>query len=179
MPLDHKALLKTGRKYLNPQAMGDLDTFLEALPANAGKTGLIVAGIIWVTAAGLGLFTIMQMHKLTELRTSVLEAEALVPIVPKIQDTAVNSNEIKNFVEKTSVLYKDVVMKANGSNIQIEANSTAFFGAFRDAIGHVQTGGKNWKVSVEKLCVGRECEKSPLAVILKVNKVSVTEPDKS
>jgi hypothetical protein len=39
------------QKYASPKAASDLNTFLEALPQNAGKTMLIIAGIAWAAAA--------------------------------------------------------------------------------------------------------------------------------
>ena len=65
-------------------------------------------------------------------------------------------------------------MKANGSSIIITSTQTASFAKFREAIGHMQNGGSGWRVTLDKMCVGRECgDKDKLGVSLKVNKVSV------
>lgn len=161
------------KKYTSPQAAEDFNTFLEKLPQNTSQTMLITAGIVWAVAGALGLYTTLQIQSLTELRAELEEAQALQPIVPKIQDVAVNAKEVQAFVEKTKEVYKGLDLKSNGPTVEISASSTSYFGQFREAIGHVQNGGSGWRVNIERLCVGRECQRSPLAASLKINKVSV------
>jgi hypothetical protein len=44
----------------------------------------------------------------------------------------------------------------------------------------MQNGGSGWRVSLDKMCVGRECgDKDKLGVSLKVNKVSVENPSQA
>jgi len=161
-------------KYFSPKATEDLNVFLEKLPHNAGKTVLIAAAIAWGMAAASGLYTAIQAQKLTELRAELRETESLKPSVPKIKNVAINKKDVEEFVEKAKESYKGLDIKANNSNILITARSTRNFAEFREAIGHVQNGGNGWRVSLEKLCVGRECDKQhKLAASLKVNKVSV------
>lgn len=165
------------QKFASPQAAGDLNAFLEKLPQHTGKTMLIIAGVAWAAAGAVGLYTTIQMNKLTELRAGLQEAEALKPIVPIIKDIPVPAKEISDFVDKIGKVYNGVSIKANGSSILITADSTSAFGQFREAIGHVQNGGSGWGVSIERLCVGRECDKQPLAAALKISKVSVEKPE--
>lgn len=175
MALDLKKLdMSLVKKMMDPKAAGDMNVFLEKLPQNAGKTVLIAAGIAWAMAAALGLYASIQAKSLTELRAKLMEAEALTPIVPKISDVPISSEEVKTFVEKTKGAYPNLAFEVNGSSILITSSSTGDFAMFREAIGHMQNGGSGWRVSLDKLCVGRECDKNfKLAVSLKVNKVSV------
>ena len=161
------------KKYTSPQAADDLNAFLEKLPQNAGQTMLIMAGISWCAAGAAGLFTTVQLQNLTELRVELEEAEALVPMVPKIVNSSANANDVKEFVENAKELYKGLDIKAGGSAISISAKTTNAFGQFREAIGHIQSGGSGWKVEIQNLCVGRECKNSQLSASLKINTVSV------
>ena len=81
-----------------------------------------------------------------------------------------------NYVEKTNDVYKGLTIKAQGPSVIITAKSTGYFGQFREAIGHIQNGGSGWRVNIDRLCVGRECDRSSLAAALKINKVSVKTP---
>lgn len=168
---------KSLQKYTNPKSADDLNRFLEKLPQNAGQTVLIAAAIAWAMAAAGGIYTAIETQQLTELRESLKETEALKPSVPKIKNVGIDKAEIDSFVEKAKVSYKGLDIKVNGSTILITARDTRNFAEFREAIGHVQNGGNGWRVSLEKLCVGRECDKQyKLAASLKVNKVSVEKP---
>lgn len=173
--MDFKSFdFKSIQKYFGPKATEDFNVFLENLPHNVGKTVLIAGAIVWGMAAASGLFTVIQTQKLTELRAELKETEALKPSVPKIKNVPIGKVEVENFVEKAKESYKGLVIRANGSTIIITAKTTRSFTEFREAIGHVQNGGNGWRVSLEKLCVGRECDKQfALAASLKVNKVSV------
>lgn len=165
------------QKLMDPKSAGDLNVFLEKLPQHAGQTVLIAAGIAWAMAGALGLYTSIQARQLTELRGELVKAEALTPIVPKISDVPISEKEIKEFVEKVSKNYQGLRIVSNKSVIIITAPTTRDFAKFREAIGHIQNGGSGWRVSLEKLCVGRECTaQDKLGVSLKVNKVSVEKP---
>ena len=160
-------------KYASPKAMDDLNIFLEKLPQNSSKSLLIVTAVIWSVAGALGLYTTVKMQELSELSVKREEAKALVPVVPKIENKPVNANAVKEFVDELQEIYKGLDIKGNSSNIIIRARSTAVYGQFREAIGHVQNGGTGWRVNVEKLCVGRECKQYPLSAMLRINSVSV------
>ena len=168
---------KNLQKYFSSHSADDLNRFLEKMPQNAGKSVLIAAGIAWGVAAASGLYTAVQTQQLTELRAELKETQALKPAVPTIKNIPIPKKEVEAFVEKAQKSYRGIDIKANGSTIVITAPSTANFTEFREAIGHIQNGGDGWRVSLEKLCVGRECDKRyKLAVSLKVNKVSVENP---
>ncbi len=176
-PLNFKAIdWRSLQKYVSPQASQDLNTFLEKLPQTAGNTVLVAAGIAWAAAAAIGLFTTVQMQTLTEMKAKLKETQALQPVVPVIKDVPVDPKLIETFAKEMALLYPGLVIKSQGPSITITANTTSSFAQFREAVGHVQNGGQGWRVSVEKLCVGRECDKDKLSVLLKINKVSVDKP---
>lgn len=164
------------KKLTSPQSTQDLNMFLEKMPHTAGHTVLIAAGIAWASAAAIGLFTTVQIQNMTQIRADLKEAEALRPIVPTIRDVAVNPSEVAEFAKDLARTYPDLTIRAQGASIQISGKTTANFGQFREAVGHVQNGGSGWRVSVDKLCVGRECPSDKLAVLLKINRVSVDKP---
>jgi hypothetical protein len=165
------------QKLTDPKAAGDLNAFLEKLPQHAGNTVLIAAGIAWAMSGALGLYASIQARQLTELRGELVKAEALTPVVPKIQDVPIPEAEVKTFIEKVGKTYPGLTINSNGSSIIISANETGRFAQFREAIGHMQNGGDGWRVALDKLCVGRECaDNQKLGVVLKVNKVSVEKP---
>lgn len=175
--MDFKSLnLASFKRYLNPQATNDLNVFLEKLPHNVGHTALIAAAIAWCSGGAVGLYAFMQTRSLTELRAQLSETSALKPVVPVIKDIPVEPTEIKRFVESLKKTYPGLDITDRGSSINISAVNTSAFGQFREAIGHLQSGGTGWRVSVEKLCVGRECTQNKLQALLKINKVSVDKP---
>ncbi len=174
MAFDFKKIDTSLKKMLDPKAAGDINAFMEKLPQNAGQTVLIAAGIAWAMAGALGLYSSIQARSLTELRAELKEAEALTPIVPVIKDVPIDTNEVSAFVEKVKPIYEGLNFEVNGSNIVITSETTSKFALFREAISHMQNGGSGWRVSLDRLCVGRECDQNfKLAVSLKVNKVSV------
>lgn len=176
--IDLKALdFRKIQRYLSPQAMEDLNVFLENLHRNAGHTVLMAAGIVWAGTAASGLLTTIQIKALLESRAKLAEAEALLPPVPKIEDVPVPKNEVDAFVKTLKDTYRGVDIKSNGSTIVISSKTTTAFPEFREAIGHVQNGGAGWRVSIDKLCVGRECQIYQLGASLKINKVSVKEAE--
>lgn len=161
------------QKYTSPKAMDDLNVFLEKLPQNSSKTILLTAAAIWGVAGALGLFTTVKIQETAKLRVSLLEAEALLPKVPALKDNPVDTAAVKTFVDELKEIYKGLEITANAANITITAKSTAQFGEFREAIGHVQNGGAGWRVNLDRLCVGTECEGYALAASLKINRVTV------
>jgi len=137
---------------------------------------LIAAAIAWTAAASIGLFTAVQIQNMTELRAELKETQALKPFVPTLRDVPVRQQQVKVFADSLKSAYPNLDIKQQGPSIQISAKSTALFGAWREAVGHVQNGGTGWRVSVDRMCVGRECTGNGLAVLLKINKVSVDKP---
>jgi len=164
---------KSAGSLINPRSLDNANIFLEKLPQNTNKCSLIIVAVIWGFTAALGLYTTIKIQEAAELSVELDEAKALSPIVPKIQDKPVPTREVTAFVDELQGIYKGLEIKGNSSNIVVFSRSTAQFGQFREAIGHIQNGGLGWRVNVEKLCVGKECKPNPLAASLKIYKVSV------
>lgn len=158
---------------LSSQSANDFNHFLEKLPVNTSKTLLIIIGVVWAGAATMGLYASVQARALTELRAELADAESMQPTVPQIKNATVQKQEIEPFVAAMSEIYKGLTIKSVNAGIAIEADSTSRFGQFREAIGHVENGDRQWKVHVDKMCVGRECGRTPLMVTLKIAKVDV------
>ncbi len=167
--LNYKAFVK----YLNPRSFSNLDVFLESLPQNTNKALLIIAAAVWVSAGILGLSATIKMQEAAQLSVERREAKVLLPAVPRIQDKPVEARDVMAFVDELQKTYKGLEIKGGSSNITVTAKSTSMFGEFREAIGHIQNGGLGWRVNVDKLCVGKECNPNPLTASLKINKVSV------
>lgn len=161
-------------KLAAPQAAEDLNTFLEKMPQNAGQTMLIVAAVVWSAAGAVGLFATVQLQTMSQVKLELQEAKALKPIVPVVKRKPVNASKVKAFTEDMSSIYKGLEIKPSGAAINITSTSTAAFGQFREAIGHVQNGGSGWKMDIEKLCVGRECGDKALKATLRINTISVS-----
>lgn len=164
------------KKLLDPKASSDLNAFLEKLPQTAGQTILIAAGIAWASAAMLGLYTVVQTQELIQLRAELRSTEALRPVVPTISDVPVSAALVQSFAETMAATYRGLQIRPQGAGVSITSPTTTSFGEFREAIGHVQNGGSGWRVTVERLCVGRECDRDKLAALLRINTVSVDMP---
>lgn len=160
-------------KLTNPQSLNDMNHFMEGLPNHTSKLLLIIAGVTWAFGALLGLYTTVKMQELADISVQKNEEEATLPTVPKISNTSVKPDDIKKFVDELKKIYKGLEIKGNSSNIILSAKSTSEFGQFREAIGHIQNGGFGWRVNIDKICVGKECQQTPLAATLKINRVSV------
>lgn len=177
MAMDFKSFdWRSLQKYFTAQATEDLNVFLEKLPHNTNQTVLMMAAIVWAAAGALGLFATIQIKQLTELRAELQEVEALKPVIPVLTETGVSKAYVERFADDSAKIYKGLAIQAKNSTLTITGKSTGLFGQFREAIGHAQNGGVGWHVSVEKLCVGRECKRAPLLAELKINKVSVDKP---
>lgn len=160
-------------KYTSPKAMDDLNIFLEKLPQNTNKYLLVTVAVIWSTAGLMGLYTAVKMQEFAELSVEREEAQALRPNVPQIKNQAVAARAVQDFVDELQDIYKGLEIKGSSSDIIITAKSTAQFGQFREAVGHIQNGGDGWRVDVSRLCVGRECKQYPLSATLSINSVTV------
>jgi len=161
------------QKYTSAKSAEDLNHFLEAMPQNVGQTMLIIAAVTWCLAGASGLYATIQLQKMTELRAELESAQALQPSVPKLTMESVSERQLRTFTEQLSEIYTGLSISASGSEVRVSAKTAAYFGQFREALGHIQNGGDGWNIQVKHLCVGRECERDALSATLKINKVSV------
>jgi hypothetical protein len=168
--------LKAINRYVSPRAFNDLNAFLEKLPSNVGQTALLAIGIAWATAAGLGLYTSIKAQDLNNLRAQLQDAQALKPIVPVINEVAVETAAVDAFVKHMTEIYKNLEIRNTGNAITMNSDRTGYYALFREAVAQVQNGGAGWKVSLDGLCVGRECKQKQLSIALKINKISIDKP---
>lgn len=171
-PFDIRSL----SKYLNGQSADDFNRFLEKVPQNAGKTALIAGGIAWAAVAALGLFSMLQTQKLTELRGQLQASESLKPIVPIMTMTAIPGDDVKAFIEKIKSHYPDLILNNNNNVLTIQSKSTASYAQFREILGYITSGGAGWKVSVNSICVGRECPSNAIDASLRIEKIKIDKP---
>jgi hypothetical protein len=172
-----KVDMKTINRYLSPRAMNDFNAFLEKLPQNAGQTILIAAGITWGFAAALGLFTTIKAQDLNNLRAQLQDAKALMPVVPQMVEMPVEASVLNNLAKRLSDVYRNLEIRAENGQVIIGGAATNLFSPFREAVLQVNNGGQDWKVTVESMCVGRECKQKQLSIILKVAKIQISKPE--
>lgn len=120
---------------------------------------MIIAGVTaWILAALSVSYVTMQANHVMGLRADILKAEALKPTVPVITRVPVEASEVEAFSKKLADLYPQLNVRGAEDRIEMSAPSTDKYGAFREAAGHAFNGGKGWRLTIESLCVGRECE---------------------
>lgn len=171
--------IKSLQKYMNPQSADDFSRFLDVVPQHAGKGALIAGGIAWGFVAAIGLFTVMQVKDLTELRSKLQEAEAVKPIVPTMKMVPVPADQLKRLTDDLKKVYPDLQINVSGSKVTIQSKKTSDYDLLREAMGHIVNGGVGWKVSVESLCIGRECKTNALDSSIKVEKIIIENPQTS
>lgn len=166
--------LNSLNKYLSAQAMGDLNIFLEQLPMRAGHGVLIAAGVVWLFAGMAVVYSTVIAKDVAEIRAELVKSEALMPVVPKLVELPVEDSELQGFVDRVDPLYTNVSLTKIENKLILQSASGRYFGAFREAINHAYNGGQGWRLSLESLCVGRECEKGVfLKGEFKVNRLLV------
>lgn len=167
---------KSLQKYLNPQAADDFSRFMDTIPVHAGKGALIAAGVIWGAAAALGLFTMMQAKDLTLVRAELQTTEALKPIVPVLSMVSAPKDDVKRVADQFKQIYTTLTVNGSSDKFTIQSKKTSDFIQFREALGHIVNGGPGWKVSIEALCIGRECKGTALNAALKIQKLKIDKP---
>jgi hypothetical protein len=89
----------------------------------------------------------------------------------------VTTEAVNEFVNGFKQTYEGLKISQNSNKIKVEADTTNQFPAFREALGHVHNGNERWRVSLQKLCVGRECKGNALMAQVQLRKVTITNPD--
>lgn len=172
--LDPKAINAAINKYLSPQGMTDLNRFMEQMPLRAGYGVLIAGSIVWIIAGLAVVYATTIAKDVSAIRAELVKSEALKPVVAELVRTPVPDADISAFVTKVDPLYSDVSITTSGSGaISVVSSSGRFFGAFREAINHAYNGGQRWRLSLQSLCVGRECKGGFLSGTFKVDTLKV------
>lgn len=172
--MDVKSLNAKMAKFLSPQGMTDMNRFLEGLPLRAGHGVLIAGGIAWLLGGLAVVYATTAAKDVADIRAELAKSEALKPVVAQLISTPVPEAEIKTFVDRVNPIYTAVNITAPGAGkIAMSSTDGRYFGAFREAINHAYNGGQRWRLSLESLCVGRECEGAFLNGTFKVNTLKI------
>jgi hypothetical protein len=143
-----------------------------------GYNALIAAGIAWLLAGTAVFFTSMQIGSVSQLRTELAKVGALKPPIPVIKYEPVPEASLTGLEKKILETYKGVNFVGSGASLTLSAADTDYFPQFLAAIGTLENGGRNWKVSIDSMCVGNDCTGSKLAAVLKVEVARVGEAPK-
>ncbi len=169
-----KSLNAQMAKYLSPQSMTDMNKFLEGLPLRAGHAVLIAGGLAWLLGGLAIVYATTVAQDVADIRAELAKSEALKPVVAQLKSTPVPDNEITDFVNRVKPIYSSVtITKSSPGTITVSASDGRYFGAFREAINHAYNGGQRWRLSLDSLCVGRECEGAFLSGTFKINTLKI------
>ena len=164
------------KRLTTPQGVKDLDRFLDDMPVNVGYNALIAAGVAWIIAGCAVFFTAMQVENVSKLRADLMEVEALKPPVPILKYTPVADAVLKELEEKIKITFSGIGFIGSGGKVTLSAQDTDYFPQFLGAVSFLQNGGRNWRVKIDTMCVGRDCTSSKLAAVLTVEQVRVDIP---
>ena len=169
--------MATIQKYTSPQAMKDLDAFLDALPINVGYNALIAAGVVCLMGASSVWFSALQLQNVSKLHSDLTNVQALQPPVPVLKYAPVSAAVLKPLVEKIQNTFKGIRVEAGDGTVKMVAQDTDYFPQFLAAVSYLQRGGRSWKVKTQTLCVGRECKSDKLYAEFKVDMVLFGTPE--
>jgi hypothetical protein len=171
---DFQALNAKINKYLSPQGGADMNRFIEQIPMRAGYGVLIAGGITWFIGGLAVVYATTVAQDVAAIRAELVRSEALKPVVATLQRQSVPQGEVEAFAERTNPLYRDVnISTTGGSKIIFTSSDGRYFGQFREAVNHAYNGGQRWRLSLESLCVGRECKGGFLQGVFKVNTLNI------
>jgi hypothetical protein len=165
------------KRFASPQGLKELDSFLDGLPLNAGYNAIIAAGLTWLIAGTAVFFTVMQIEKVSSIRAELAKVSSLKPPVPVIKYVPVPDAALKAVQDKLLKAYKGLNMTVAAGVITLSANDTDYFPQFLAAVSFLQSGGRNWRVKLETMCVGLDCPTSKLTATLKAEIARVGEPE--
>lgn len=166
----------------NPKHTQDLQSFVENLPEKVGTTTLALAGAVWLVAGLAIIYGTTQSDKIAALKTELEQTNTLTPPIPIIQNVQIDKQSVQTFTKKAASEYEKTGVKISEVNgkIEIRGNTGRQYGVFREAVGHIQNGGTGWRVSVDELCVGRECQtgkaRSFLYGLFSVSRINIEMP---
>lgn len=161
------------KRYANAQAVKDLDKFLDAMPVTVGYNALVAAGMAWLIAGIAVFFTAMEVDHVSNLRAELAKVEALKPPIPVVTYTSVPPATLEALQNKLKATYRGIAFAGSSSSVTVSASDTDYFPQFLAAVNFLQNGGKNWRVSINSLCIGRDCKGSKLAANLKIEAAKV------
>jgi len=166
------------QRYTSPQAVKDLDSFLDALPINVGTNALIAACFTFLVAGVSVWFTAQELEKVSQLHEDLTNIKALQPPVPVLKEIPVDIKTLKPAGDKIASTFSGIKVVAGAGSVKISAQDSDYFPQFLAAISYLQRSGRNWKVSVNAMCLGRDCKGPQLYADLKVSTITFGEPAK-
>ncbi len=164
------------KRLMTVQSVKDLDSFLDRMPLNVGPNVLIAISIVWLAAFISIFFTIAEVNRVSTLRAELMKVESLKPPVPIITYQPVSANGIKEIQNKIQKTFQGLSFTGPASSLKLTASDTDYFPQFLAAIHFLQYGGRNWRVTVNTLCVGQDCTGAKLAAELRVESVRIDDP---
>ena len=150
------------KRYTSSESFNDLNNFLEKLPDNVGTTLLSIGGAAWLLAGATIMFANIESIKVQELQAELYKKQALTPNVPTVTTQQVSTEQIEAFVARLQKQFErfDITINVDrDGSVLIQGREGRQYGAFREAVGHLQNGGSDWRVNVKEVCVDRECTK--------------------
>lgn len=165
------------QKYMNGESVKDLDRFLDNLPMAVGYPALAAAGVAWVLAGMSALFAAGEIEKATQLRAELMKVEALQPPVPRVVYSSVSKTQLEQVLKNVNGLYPGITVTASGEGqVTLSGGQVGYYPQFRAAISHIQSVERNWRVSIQDMCMGRECNGGGLSATLKVDLARIDTP---
>lgn len=166
------------QKFMNPQAIKDIDKFLDRLPITVGYNAIIAAALVWLFAGVAFMFASGETEKATELRAELLAVEALKPPIPEVAYTLVSKAALEEMVDRVSEIgYPELTLKAEGDGTLKVTGPTTALAQFVNALGHIAFGDRGWRVELQSLCVGDECDSSGATANLKVSAARIVSSE--
>lgn len=169
------------QRYLSPDGMQGLDSFIESMPQRVGKSILIAGAIAWATAAGCLLYANLISESTAKLRTELVKSEALKPIVPTIEETDVPAAEMNGKIEQIKKTFKEMGITVSDGKVTISSEEPKMYGAWLQSIYLVMGLGEGYKITMKDMCQGSECKaksnKSFLSASFDVKKLNIKAGD--
>ncbi len=168
------------KRLLGPQAIKDLDVFLDNLPIRAGFVPLAGSAFIWAIAALAILFTYMKSTEVYELQQELSQAEALRPIVPDLRFVKLNEAAVTPIANRISSAYGNVSIRVQrNGEVEIFARTTADFVEWRAAVDAFAYTEKNLRLRVVEMCAGRECSGAQLQLKMALERIDIQLPNQT
>lgn len=165
------------QRYTSAQAVKDFDRFLDALPVTVGYHALIAAGMAWAIASAAVLFAFTEVGKVSKFRADLMEVSALKPPIPVLKYDPVSKAELDKVGRRIKKVFGDIDSVPADGRVSMRGTDTDYFPQFLGAINFLQNAQKNWRVTTESMCVGRDCKGSPVSASFKVEYVRIGDPE--
>ncbi len=93
-----------------------------------------------------------------KLRTELLEARAVQPIVPTITEEPVPAAETAAKTDALKKVFKDLSITANDGSLTVSVDDPKYYGAFLQSVYAIMALGEGYKVTMTEMCQGSDCK---------------------